>query len=81
VRAGAAGLCTAISRLGAIATVIALPSLIQTTGLSAALWLFVAAGAVGLVFCLILAPETKGQTLEEISEAEQTSPLVAKTAS
>jgi MFS transporter, putative metabolite transport protein len=67
VRAGATGLCTAISRVGAITTVVVLPKIIESFGLTAALWFFVAAGATGLTICLALAPETKGRALEMIA--------------
>ncbi|HVA37337.1 MAG TPA: MFS transporter [Candidatus Dormibacteraeota bacterium] len=68
VRAGATGFGTAVSRVGAILSILVFPGLVQSLGLQAALWLFVAASAAGLVICFALAPETKGRALEDLSE-------------
>lgn len=67
VRAAGTGLATAVSRVGAILGIVVFPQLKASWGLGGALWLFVAAGALGLVICIFLAPETRGRTLEEIS--------------
>lgn len=67
VRAAGTGLATAVSRVGAILGIVVFPQLMDSWGLGNALWLFVAAGVLGLVICIILAPETKGRTLEETS--------------
>ncbi len=67
VRAGATGFATAVSRVGAILSIIVFPKLVQSWGLRLALLLFVAAAVVGLVTCILLAPETKRRRLEEIS--------------
>jgi putative MFS transporter len=68
VRATANGLGTAVSRTGAIAGTLLLPTLIAAWGLHNALWIFVTAGAAGLLIAITLAPETKGRTLEELTE-------------
>lgn len=68
LRAGASGLGTAVSRVGAILSIVLFPSLIKAWGLSHALWLFAGAGLFGFVVSFVLAPETKGKTLEEITE-------------
>jgi MFS transporter, putative metabolite transport protein len=81
VRASATGFGTAVSRIGAIITIIVFPALVHNWGLQDALWLFVAAAAAGLGICIFLAPETKQQTLEtlaspirETSLADQATP-------
>lgn len=69
VRASALGFGTAISRIGAILTIIVFPALVHDWGLQSALWLFVAAAVLGLGICIALAPETKGRTLESLTRA------------
>jgi MFS transporter, putative metabolite transport protein len=66
VRAGSVGLGTAVSRVGAILAIVVVPNLIHAWGLSAALWCFAGLAAVAFVTCVLLAPETKGQRLEQI---------------
>ncbi len=69
VRATANGLGTSVSRIGAIIGTVLLPTLIRSWGLHAVLWLFVIAAALGGTIALVLAPETKGRSLEELTEA------------
>jgi len=76
VRAGATGFGTAVSRVGAILTIIVFPALVHNWGLQNALWLFVAAAVAGLGICIAMAPETKGQTLEALAPQED-EPAVA----
>lgn len=66
VRATGSGLATSVSRIGGLLGVLVFPTLIDAWGVSSAIWLFVATAAIGLVLCLVLAPETKGKSLEEI---------------
>ena len=81
VRAGATGFGTAISRVGAILAILVFPRLVHDWGLQAALWLFVAASAVGLVICIAMAPETKRRTLEELNRrGGGEAPALARTA-
>jgi len=68
VRATGSGLATAVSRVGGILGIVVFPDLVKAWGIAHALWLFVACGAAGTVICLLLAPETKGETLEELNE-------------
>lgn len=68
VRATANGLGTAVSRVGAIIGTLWLPTLINSWGLHRVLWLFVGASIIGLAIAAALAPETKGRSLEELSE-------------
>lgn len=78
VRAAGAGLATSVSRLGSILGIVVFPNLMAAWGLSNALWLFVAAGVLGLVVCIFLAPETRGRTLEEISHAVESGAKLSK---
>lgn len=66
IRATGHGFATSISRIGSILGVIVFPTLIQDWGRSGALWLFAGVALCGLLICLIMAPETKGRTLEDI---------------
>ncbi|WP_405165474.1 MFS transporter [Nocardia sp. NBC_01499] len=74
VRATANGLGTAVSRVGAITGTLLLPTLINAWGLHNVLWIFVIAGAIGLAIAITLAPETKGRTLEELTESPSRTP-------
>ncbi|MHB1302685.1 MAG: MFS transporter [Acidiphilium sp.] len=69
VRAGATGFGTAVSRVGAILSILVFPGIVQAWGLQNALWLFVIAALLGFVICVVLAPETKGRELEDLSAA------------
>lgn len=69
VRATGAGLAAAFSRLGGIISTLFFPQLVAAWGIGNALWLFVAAGVVGLAISLALAPETRHRSLEELSDA------------
>lgn len=71
LRASAAGFATSVSRVGAILSILVFPGLVHSWGLQKALWLFVAASFAGLVICLLLAPETKRQNLDDLSEIQQ----------
>jgi putative MFS transporter len=67
LRAGASGLGTAVSRVGAILSIVVFPSLVKSWGLQHALWLFSGAGLLGFLVSLLMAPETKGRSLEAIT--------------
>lgn len=69
VRAGATGFATSVSRVGAILSIVVFPNIVHAWGLEKALWLFVAAAAIGFLICLLLAPETKGRSLEDIGKS------------
>lgn len=68
LRAGATGFATAVSRVGAILGIVVFPTLVKAWGLSHALWLFALASLTGLGISLWLAPETRLQSLEALSE-------------
>ncbi|WP_210603177.1 MFS transporter [Brevibacterium oceani] len=67
LRATGSGLATSVSRIGSILGVLAFPNLVAAWGNNAALWVFAAVGAAGLLICLFMAPETKNRSLEEIN--------------
>ncbi|GLY90197.1 MFS transporter [Actinoallomurus iriomotensis] len=73
LRAAGTGLGTAVSRLGAILGVLVFPDMVAAWGVSGALWLFVAAGLLGLVITVLLAPETKNRSLEQTAGARRVS--------
>jgi putative MFS transporter len=58
-----------VSRIGAILSIVVFPSLVKSLGLQHALWLFAGAGLFGFLVSLIMAPETKNRSLEEITTA------------
>jgi putative MFS transporter len=80
VRASATGFGTAVSRVGAILTIIVFPALVHSWGLQDALWLFVAASVAGLGICIWLAPETKQQTLEALASPMRETSVPEQTA-
>lgn len=67
VRAAGTGLATAVSRVGAVLGILVFPTIVASWGLSRALWLFVGAALLGLIVSLVLAPETRGRRLEELT--------------
>ncbi len=67
LRASAVGFGTAVSRIGSILGVLVFPTLVAAWGLANALWLFVAVAIAGLVVSIVMAPETGGRSLEDIS--------------
>lgn len=67
IRAGASGFATSVSRIGSILGVLVFPNLVAAWGNSAALGVFALVGLTGLIITISLAPETKGQKLEEIN--------------
>ncbi|WP_051341733.1 MFS transporter [Pseudonocardia spinosispora] len=69
VRATGTGLATGVSRIGGILGIVLFPGLVSAWGLSHAMWLFVACGVVGTAICVMMAPETKGKTLEELNDS------------
>lgn len=73
VRATGAGLATSVSRIGSILGVLVFPNFVAAWGNNAALWFFAAIGLSGLVICLMLAPETKNKSLEEINSESESS--------
>ncbi|WP_371381288.1 MFS transporter [Sporomusa aerivorans] len=67
VRASAVGVITALSRIGAAIGTFALPYSLQTVGIGNTMLISTFITLLGLVTCIIWAPETKGLTLKEAS--------------
>lgn len=65
VRATAVGLCTGISRIGAAIGTFATPLSLTHLGLSGTMWIAAAIALVGAGASYFMAPETKGQDLEQ----------------
>jgi putative MFS transporter len=61
------GFATSVSRIGSLLGVLVFPGMIAAWGQQVALGFFFAVAVLALVICLILAPETNGRTLEELS--------------
>jgi putative MFS transporter len=71
IRATGAGLATSVSRIGSILGVLVFPNFVAAWGSNAALWFFATVGLCGLVICVVLAPETKNKSLEEINAGSE----------
>ncbi len=69
LRSAGTGIGAAAGRVGGILGVLVFPGILAAWGVSHAVYLFVAAGVLGLLVSIFLAPETKQQTLEQIEEA------------
>jgi putative MFS transporter len=69
VRATAAGIATAISRIGAAAGTFLLPIGLERFGPQSVMWLSCVLSLVGVTIAWLWAPETKGLTLVESSSA------------
>ena len=67
IRATGMGFATSVSRIGSLLGVLVFPGMIAAWGQQVALGFFFAIAVLALVICLILAPETNGRTLEELS--------------
>ncbi len=73
LRAAGTGVGATAGRIGGILGILVFPGLIAAWGIGHAIYLFVGAGLLGLVVSLIMAPETKGKTLEEIENSARSS--------
>ncbi|KHD86752.1 MFS transporter [Heyndrickxia ginsengihumi] len=71
IRASASGLATAVSRAGSVMGIFIFPQLVILWGNSKALWFFAVISLIGLMISMVLAPETKGMNLEELSDENQ----------
>ncbi|HMM06336.1 MAG TPA: MFS transporter, partial [Clostridiales bacterium] len=70
IRASAFGIATAISRIGAAIGTFALPWVLQQGGIQTTMLLATGITVLGLVICILWAPETKGKTLAECSRLD-----------
>lgn len=68
VRATAFGVATAISRIGAAIGTFSLPYFLKTFGIGPTMLVSTGVTLLGLIVCVLLAPETKGLTLRECSD-------------
>lgn len=68
VRSTASGLAASVSRIGSVLGVLVFPNFVAWWGDSVALWFFAVIGFIGLSITFVLAPETKGASLEEIND-------------
>lgn len=67
VRATGMGFATSVSRVGSIAGVLVFPGMIAAWGQQVALGFFFAVAVIALIICVVMAPETKGQSLEALA--------------
>ena len=70
IRASAFGTVTAISRIGSVLGTFALPWLLQRGGIQLTMALATVITLLGLIVCILWAPETKGKTLSQCSRLE-----------
>ncbi|MEV5536256.1 sugar porter family MFS transporter [Saccharopolyspora shandongensis] len=71
VRGAAVGMATMAHWLANFVVALTFPLLIEGAGATATFWIFAVVCAAATVFCVRLVPETKGRSLEEISEARE----------
>lgn len=75
IRATGAGIGAAAGRIGAILGTLVMPSLIASHGVRIALILPLVFCILGFLNTLVLGPETKGKTLEQLYEDTEPAPL------
>ena len=68
VRATAFGVATSVSRVGAAIGTFSVPYCLQTFGIGPTMLISTGVTLLGLIVCVLLAPETKGLTLRECSD-------------
>ncbi len=68
LRGTGVGFAGSVSRIGSILGVLVFPIMVKAWGMNNATWLFAGVALIGLIASIILAPETKGRTLEELEE-------------
>jgi putative MFS transporter len=62
------GFATSVSRIGSILGVLVFPGMIAAWGQQVALGFFFAVAVTALIICVVMAPETKGQSLEVLAK-------------
>jgi MFS transporter, putative metabolite transport protein len=75
-RATAVGIATAVSRFGAATGTYLLPLSISSLGIGTTMLFGAILTAVAFVICLLMAPETKGKSLEEVSTLAPQAPVI-----
>jgi len=68
LRATGMGFATSVSRIGGLLGVLVFPPMVEAWGRQPALGLFFVVALIGLIICVTMAPETKGQTLEALAK-------------
>lgn len=68
LRGTGVGFAGSVSRIGSILGVLVFPVLVTSWGMGNATWLFAGVAIVGLVVAALLAPETKGRSMEELEQ-------------
>ncbi|AKH88331.2 MFS transporter [Edwardsiella tarda] len=68
IRASAVGAAMSLSRIGTVVSTYALPLFMQQHGISATMLVGAGISLVGLLVSVMMAPETRGLTLEETSQ-------------
>lgn len=68
LRGTGVGFAGAMSRIGSILGVLVFPVLVDHWGMSKATWLFAIVAMLGLIVSVLLAPETRGRSMQEIEE-------------
>lgn len=68
LRGTGVGFAGSVSRIGSILGVLVFPVLVQQWGMAQATWLFAVIAILGLITSVILAPETKGRSMEELEQ-------------
>jgi putative MFS transporter len=79
-RATAVGIATSISRFGAATGTYLLPLSISSLGTGTTMLFGAILTAVAFVICLVMAPETKGKSLEEVSSVDAPAPVTPASA-
>ncbi len=69
VRARAASLATMVLWIACLLVTLTFLSLVHAAGVAGAFWIYSSICAVTFVYILLLLPETKGKSLEEIQES------------
>lgn len=73
IRASATGLGTAISRVGACIGTYGMPIWLASIGLPNTMWILTGVSFLGLIVCIVLAPETRGLSLAEAASVSKSS--------
>jgi putative MFS transporter len=79
-RATAVGIATSVSRFGAATGTYLLPLSISALGTGTTMLFGAILTAVAFVICLVMSPETKGKSLEEVSAVASQAPVIGAAA-
>ncbi|HAZ76994.1 MAG TPA: MFS transporter, partial [Enterobacteriaceae bacterium] len=79
IRAGAVGVGTSLSRIGAAVGTWLVPVSLQTLGIGSTMYIAAAITFVGLIVSWFLAPETNARSLEDAAALDDEQPRKART--